>query len=52
MRRLTVRSEWIIETLLRLAGFSAILFVALIFVFLLREGAPAFVRVPLSTLFG
>jgi len=52
MRKLTVRSEWIIETLLRLAGFSAIFFVALIFVFLVREGAPAFVRVPLSTLFG
>jgi len=44
--------EWIIETLVRVAGFSALFFVALIFVFLLKEGAPAFVETPLANLFG
>ncbi len=49
----TVRqNEWLIETLIRLSGLSVIFFVALIFVFLLGEGAPAFVKVPLSSLFG
>lgn len=52
MRKLAVRQEGLIETLLRVAGLSAILFVGLIFVFLVKEGAPAFVRVPLSNLFG
>ena len=37
---------------MRVAGFSAIAFVALIFLFLLREGVPAFFEVPLGTLFG
>jgi phosphate transport system permease protein len=36
----------------RVAGFSAIGFVALIFLFLLREGVPAFFEVPLGNLFG
>ncbi|NIU61813.1 MAG: phosphate ABC transporter permease subunit PstC, partial [Pseudomonas stutzeri] len=34
------------------AGFSAIFFVALIFIFLLKEGAPAFWEVTLGNLFG
>jgi phosphate transport system permease protein len=38
-------SELVLETLVRTAGYSAILFVALIFVFLLREGLPAFTEV-------
>ena len=37
---------------MRVAGFSAIAFVLLIFLFLLREGVPAFFEVPLGTLFG
>jgi phosphate transport system permease protein len=37
--------ELVIETLVRTAGYSAILFVVLIFVFLLREGLPAFAEV-------
>jgi phosphate transport system permease protein len=41
-----------IETIIRVAGFSAIFFVVLIFLFLLREGAPAFLEVPLGNLFG
>jgi phosphate transport system permease protein len=44
--------EFTIESLIRTAGISAIVFVALIFFFLIREGAPAFTRVPLSNLFG
>ena len=37
---------------MRVAGFSAIAFVGLIFLFLLREGVPAFFEVPLGNLFG
>ena len=37
---------------MRVAGFSAIAFVVLIFLFLLREGMPAFFEVPLGNLFG
>jgi ABC-type phosphate transport system permease subunit len=44
--------EFAIEGLIRTAGISAIVFVALIFFFLIREGAPAFTRVPLSELLG
>jgi len=44
--------EFIIEGLIRVAGVSAIIFVTLIFLFLFREGAPAFFEVPLDNLFG
>jgi len=44
--------EFAIESLIRMAGISAIVFVALIFGFLIKEGAPAFAQVPLSNLFG
>ncbi|NLH07077.1 MAG: phosphate ABC transporter permease subunit PstC [Chloroflexi bacterium] len=44
--------EFIIERLIWIAGISTIVLVALIFIFLLREGLPAFVSVPLSELFG
>jgi phosphate transport system permease protein len=44
--------EFLIETLIRVTGVSAIFFVALILVFLLREAAPALVQVPLSNLLG
>ncbi|HSR30563.1 MAG TPA: phosphate ABC transporter permease subunit PstC [Anaerolineae bacterium] len=46
------RREFLIETLIRVAGFSAIFFVVLIFLFLLKEGAPAFLEVSLGNLFG
>jgi phosphate transport system permease protein len=46
------RREFLVETLIRLAGFSAIFFVALIFLFLLREGAPAFWETAPGNLFG
>ena len=45
-------NEFLIETLIRVSGFSAIFFVALIFIFLIREGAPAFWTVSLHNLFG
>jgi ABC-type phosphate transport system permease subunit len=44
--------EFAIETLIRMAGFSAIFFVALIFLFLLKESAPAFWEVPPGNFFG
>lgn len=50
MRRLSW-SEFIITRLIRAAGYSGILFVVLIFTFLLREGLPTLVEVPISSLF-
>jgi phosphate transport system permease protein len=44
--------EFVITRLIKTAGYSAILFIVLIFLFLLREGAPALFEVPLSTLAG
>jgi len=44
--------EFIIEGLIRVAGVSTILIVGLIFLFLLREGIPAFLDIPLRQLFG
>src|SRR5574338_929086 len=43
--------EFVITRLVRASGYSAILFVALIFFFLLREGLPALTEVPLGDLF-
>ena len=45
-------AEFMIETAIRLVGFSSIGFVLLIFLFLLREGVPVFLEVPLWNLFG
>jgi len=44
--------ELSIETLIRVAGFSAIFFVVLIFAFLLKEGAPAVWETSLGNLLG
>jgi len=44
-------TEFSIEALIRVLGFSSIGFVLLIFLFLLREGLPVFFEVPLSDLF-
>ncbi len=44
-------SEFVITRLIRAAGYSSILFVGLIFLFLLREGSPAVAEIPLQTLF-
>lgn len=43
-------SEYIITQLVRISGYSAIIFVALIFFFLLREGLPTIGEVSFSTL--
>ncbi len=43
--------EFIISRLIKLCGYSAIIFVAMIFFFLLWEGFPAFFKVPLDVLF-
>jgi phosphate transport system permease protein len=43
--------EYIITRLVRISGYSAIVFVILIFFFLLREGLPALIEVPLKDLF-
>ena len=44
--------EWCIENLIRLAGISTIFIIGLIFLFLLREGIPTFLDIPLRQLFG
>ena len=44
-------SEFLLEALVRVLGFSTVAFVLLIFLFLLREGIPAFFEVPLANLF-
>ncbi|HLC04671.1 MAG TPA: phosphate ABC transporter permease subunit PstC [Anaerolineales bacterium] len=43
-------SEFVITRLIKTAGYSAILFIGLIFIFLLREGSPALLEVPLPSL--
>ena len=50
MHTLTWR-EFAITRLIKVSGYSAILFVGLIFFFLVREGSPALVEIPLTTLF-
>jgi phosphate transport system permease protein len=44
-------SEFVITRLIRAAGYSSILFVGLIFIFLLREGTPAVFEIPFDSLF-
>ncbi|MEW6400462.1 MAG: phosphate ABC transporter permease subunit PstC [Chloroflexota bacterium] len=43
--------EFVITRAIKASGYSAIVFVVLIFFFLLREGVPSLVEVPLSSLF-
>jgi phosphate transport system permease protein len=43
-------SEFVVTRLIKAAGYSAILFVVLIFFFLLREGTPALIEIPLPTI--
>ena len=45
-------TEFAVEALIRVLGFSSIGFVALIFLFLLREGLPVFFEVPLDSFLG
>jgi phosphate transport system permease protein len=48
----TKPSEWVINLIIKVSGYSSVLFVTLIFLFLMREGLPALWNVPLSSLFG
>jgi phosphate transport system permease protein len=43
--------EFFIERAIQISGISAIILVVLIFLFLIREGTPAFLEIPLSSLF-
>lgn len=45
-------SEFLVEGMIRLSGVSTIVIVALIFLFLVREGLPTFLDIPLRQLFG
>ncbi|MBM4422798.1 MAG: phosphate ABC transporter permease subunit PstC [Chloroflexi bacterium] len=45
-------AEFVIEALIRASGYSAILFVGLILIFLLKESLPAFAEVKPEALFG
>ncbi len=45
-------SEVLIASLIKLAGYSAVVFVGLIFLFLVRQGVPALFETPLGVLFG
>jgi len=47
-----LRYEWIITLIVRISGYSSILFVTMIFIFLMREGLPALGDVPFSSIFG
>lgn len=44
--------EFVITQLIKISGYSAIIFVGMIFFFLIREGAPTLAEVPLADLFG
>lgn len=48
----TAKNEWWITWIIKISGYSSILFVTLILFFLAREGLPALKNVPLSDLFG
>ena len=50
--RLSAIREAAIESLIRTAGISAIVFVVLIFLFLVREGFPAFFEVEVTNILG
>lgn len=44
----STKSEWFITRLIKTSGYSAILIVSVIFIFLIREGSPAIVEVDFS----
>ncbi|MBN1305058.1 MAG: phosphate ABC transporter permease subunit PstC [Anaerolineales bacterium] len=51
MKKSLTWREYVITRAIKVSGYSAIVFVGLIFFFLLREGLPVFGEVPISTLF-
>jgi phosphate transport system permease protein len=50
MKTNTNIQEFIVTRLIKLSGYSAIVFVALIFLFLIKEGVPTFAEIPLGDL--
>lgn len=50
MGKLTTAKEFFITSLIKVSGYSAIIFVAAIFVFLLTEGLPTIREVPIKSL--
>jgi phosphate transport system permease protein len=50
MKTKTNWQDWFIPALIKAAGYSSILFVSLILIFLLSEGLPSFQNVPLKSL--
>ncbi|MFQ5944448.1 MAG: phosphate ABC transporter permease subunit PstC [Anaerolineales bacterium] len=52
MIRKAISTEFAVSSLIKITGYSAILFIILIFVFLLREGAPAVFEIPIRDLIG
>jgi phosphate transport system permease protein len=51
MKPVKERSDLVITSIIKICGYSSILFVGLILVFLLKEGLPALKDVPLASLF-
>ena len=51
MKVFKIKGDSIITVIIKICGYSSILFVSLILLFLLREGLPALTEVPLSSLF-
>jgi phosphate transport system permease protein len=52
MKTLKQKNDIVITSVIKISGYSSILFVGLILIFLLKEGLPALGDVPLSTLVG
>ena len=51
MKQTKINGDSVISGIIKICGYSSILFVTLILLFLLREGLPALTEVPLSSLF-
>ena len=51
MNNSSLKREFLITAIIKIAGYSAIVFVGMIFLFLLIEGLPAIQKVDLATLF-
>lgn len=52
MKNSILGSEFYINTIIRISGYSAIFFVGIIFYFLLSQGVPSLTQVDLGTIFG
>ena len=52
MQNRAIRQEMVINLIIKVSGYSSILFVTLILLFLIREGMPALGKVDITSLFG